>query len=283
MEEKTLIIAFDGLDKELIEKFGLENVVQEEYGTIDNKTGMSSIITSELFASFITGKTHEEHGVKGLFYYDGGIKGKIVEYLTDPKFVKNIRGFHRLRKILMAALDVEKRRYTKENLDCKTIFEEVDNSRAMFIPGYNPDKFWEMKCEARPLEYGYGSEVYLDFWDNRSFQHRKRKLFSELDFMSRPLLMCHFHKVDIHQHLYGDKEIGNYDEKKLIKLYKDTDRFAKEIKEKALDAGYERIIFMSDHGLPSKYGHNENAFYSSNKPLFPDRTPKITDFSNLLN
>lgn len=282
MTENTLIIAFDGLDHELIQKFNLKHVVQEEFGTIDNEAGMSSIITSELFASFITGKTYKQHGIKGLFYYDGGKKGQIIDKITDPKLVQNIRGFHRLRKILMAATGVKKRRYTKEDLHVDTIFEKIDGSRAMFIPGYNPDKFWEMKCEATPLEYGYDIETYLEFWDNRSYEHRKRMLFRELDLMARPLLMCHFHRTDTYQHMYGDKEIDSYDEEKLLKLYQETDQLAKEIKEKAQEIGYDRIIFMSDHGLPSNHGHNINAFYSSNKPLFPDKTPKITDFAGKL-
>lgn len=35
---------------------------------------------------------------------------------------------------------------------------------------------------------------------------------------------------------------------------------------------------MSDHGLPTEEGHNENAFYSCNRELFGSETPKITDF-----
>jgi hypothetical protein len=57
MENKTLIIAFDGLDYELIQEFGLETIPQREFGKIDNTTGITSIVTYELFASFITGKT----------------------------------------------------------------------------------------------------------------------------------------------------------------------------------------------------------------------------------
>ena len=56
------------------------------------------------------------------------------------------------------------------------------------------------------------------------------------------------------------------------------DELAKKIKQKALQKGYERIIFMSDHGLPAEEGHNENAFYSSNKELFGEEKPHITDF-----
>ena len=61
------------------------------------------------------------------------------------------------------------------------------------------------------------------------------------------------------------------------------DEWVSEVKEKALDKGYDKIIIMSDHGLPydknhDKEGHNLRAFYSCNEELFPDKTPKITDF-----
>lgn len=66
MSENVLVVAFDGLDKEWIEEFELENIMQEEFGAIDNQTGMKNIYTSELFASFITGKNPQEHGIDGL-------------------------------------------------------------------------------------------------------------------------------------------------------------------------------------------------------------------------
>lgn len=60
------MVALDGLDYELIKEFGLGNIKQDEFSKMDKQTGMNSVKTSELFASFITGKTNESHGVKGL-------------------------------------------------------------------------------------------------------------------------------------------------------------------------------------------------------------------------
>jgi hypothetical protein len=61
-----IVVGFDGLDKELIEDFDLENVKFAETGKINNADGVKKRSTSELFASFITGETHEVHGVTGL-------------------------------------------------------------------------------------------------------------------------------------------------------------------------------------------------------------------------
>lgn len=51
------------MDKELIEEFGPVNVQQSEYGTLQNQDDVSKVITSEMFASFVTGQPSEEHVV----------------------------------------------------------------------------------------------------------------------------------------------------------------------------------------------------------------------------
>jgi hypothetical protein len=278
---KTLVVALDGLDYEEIQKFDLEEIKQEEFGRIDNHEGIDKIKTSELFASFITGRTHEEHGVTGLAEW------------SNPwieKFESNVKGiwfFDKFRELRQAVFETvgffnaSQRKYTKEDLDVDTVFEEIEDSRAMFVPSYNPSMTWIIRSGMAPLKFGYGSEEVIEHWDTREFEHRKRKLFSELEneiIPPRDLLMVHFHRPDVHHHMYGDKNLGNYDEDRMRKLYKETDELAAEIKEKALEKGYDRIIFMSDHGLPVQKGHNRNAFYSSNVELFPDGTPHITDF-----
>lgn len=283
--KKTLIVAFDGLDKELIEKFGLENIKQQEYGKIDNKTGIYLISTSELFASFITGETREKHGISGLAKWTNP---KVDWFENNVGEVSLFKRFYGLRKAIYESLNflnAKKKRYTKEDIKCPTIFEKIENSRAMYIPSYNPSWFWLSDCETRPLNYGASVGETANFWDEREFHFRKRQFMHELesDIVSpRDLLMVHFHRPDIHHHLYGDERLPSYDEEKLRKLYRETDKFAAEIKEKALEKGYERIIFMSDHGLPTETEHNENAFYSSNKELFGNKIPKITDFYDKL-
>jgi hypothetical protein len=278
MSEKVLVVAFDGLDKDLIEEFDLENIQQREFGTIDNQTGMKNIYTSELFASFITGKNYEEHGVEHLTTWEDKAKGRLVETLAPKKIVENTRGFHRIRETLKTALKTDEVKYSREHLEEKTLFEKIDNSRAMYVPGYNPSLFWQLKAETLPLEHGYGADVAGEFWDTREHNFRKKNLFSELenDIVSpRDFLMVHLHRTDFHQHLYGDPT-GVMDRDKLRKLYQETDDLAGEILDKA-EGKYDTVIFMSDHGLPAEHSHNENAFYSSNRKLL-DETPKLTDF-----
>lgn len=277
MNENVLVVAFDGLDKELIEEFELENIKQEEFGAIDNQTGMKNIYTSELFASFITGKTPEEHGIEGLTTWSNS-RGKIVDKLAPKKLVESTKGFNRVQETLKTLLNTDEVKYSQEHIKEETLFEKIDNSRAMYVPGYNPSLFWQLKAETLPLEYGFGADVAKEFWDTREHEFRKKNLFSELEndiFSPRDFLMIHLHRTDFHQHLYGDPT-AVMDKNKLKKLYNETDKLAGEILDKA-SGKYDRIIFMSDHGLPAKDGHNENAFYSSNKKLF-DQVPKLTDF-----
>lgn len=242
-----LVVAFDGLDRELIEEFELENVKQEEYGSIDNKTGMSAQMTSELFTSFITGKNYEDHGVKGLKKNLRPERQKIVDLLAPESFTGKIRGFDFLRRNLERILDIDRRKYKKEDIECETIFEEIGNSRAMFVPGYSPSMLWTMMGFGKPLEYGYTSSDILKMWDEQEYEYRKEELFSELEnpiLEPRDFLMCHFHRPDTHHHFFEGaiKNRGKADEEygrsKLKKMYQETDQLAKEIKEKAEEKGY---------------------------------------------
>lgn len=77
---KVLVIAFDGLDKELIDKFQLNNVPQYEYGFIENRENIKEVKTSELFTSFITGLTWEEHGIQGIKKWNKPFLGNFIDF-----------------------------------------------------------------------------------------------------------------------------------------------------------------------------------------------------------
>lgn len=263
---KTLIVAFDGLDYELIKKYNCKNIKQEEFGKIDNYTGIKEIKTSEEFASFITGKTWEEHSIEGYKRINNPYLDKLrkflvsvhskLQVLVDPLVEASSTFRH---------LDIYKRLYKKEDLDCISLFEEIKNSKALFVPSYNPSFAYNMWAKIRGIRE---REEFADM----EFRRRKERLFDELA-EEYKLLMCHFHKPDAYHHLYWVIKKEN----KVRKMYKEMDKLAGKIKNKAKDK-YRYIIFMSDHGLPVKKEHNKNAFYSCNRELFPDKTPHITDF-----
>ena len=279
MSDDILVIAFDGLDYDLIEEFDLTEIKQQEFGRLDN-TATGAIKTSELFASFITGKIST--GVSGLKKYQNPKRGQYIRKFPDY-LSENIRGFSTLKQILIDVVKPGERvHYSKEDLKDDTLFEKVSSSRAMFVPSYNPSPFWQIGGLYRALSLDIPVEENVELWRTREFRHRKEELFRELEsdiLESRPLLMCHFHWPDFYQHMYGDKAVGGFfDKEKLRTMYKEVDELSKEIKLKAENQGYDYVIFMSDHGLPTEKEHNENAFYSCNKELFGDETPHITDF-----
>jgi hypothetical protein len=270
---KTLVIAFDGLDKAEIEELGLEKIMQEEFGTIDNSTGIDSVGTVELFASFITGRTIEEHGVQGVSNWNKDYLRKIENFRFSPFKILTLKRF--VRSLPWVA----KTSPTKEDLKCDTIFEEIPRSKAMFVPSYEPEigfksgKNPNLAVMNPKLDSVEDRKKFID----KSFRYRKSKLMEELGSGAEDrydFLMCHFHKPDWVQHFHGDRDIP---EEVKEELYREMDELAGEI----LDAsGFDTVIFMSDHGFveDGEKEHNENAFYSCNKDLFGDETPHITDF-----
>ena len=141
----------------------------------------------------------------------------------------------------------------------------------MFVPSYNPSIFTAYGVNNYLMSMGGAYEKYK--LCQVDFERRKNDLFKEIEENRNNLLMCHLHMPDHIHHLFW--EIGK--EKEVKEMYNEMDELAGEIKKKAADK-YDCIIFMSDHGLPTETEHNENAFYSCNRELFPDKEPHITDF-----
>lgn len=164
--------------------------------------------------------------------------------------------------------------YTKEDIKSPTAFELIPDSKAMFVPSYNTSIFTLVGASLTILDssYSFSLNDYIDLV-NREFEYRERRLFEELDKSPRKFLMCHFHKIDLIQHLEQEEH------EELVKSeYKKIDELAEKIEKKS---DYDTVIFMSDHGVPTLESHNKNAFYSSNRELFEDSTPHITDFFSL--
>lgn len=285
--DNVLIIAFDGLDYQLIQKFDCDALRQNEIGRIDNQTGMKWVKTSELFASFLTGTTHEVHGVTGLSAWENKWKGELIRLLLAPfalsrisshlSFLEPSRGFRRTRKILEAVLNTKKTWYTQEDLKCETFFDKIGESKALFVPAYNPSWSSIIGAPLNLFEYDANPEEVAQFHE-REYRWRRERLFKELSKNHR-LLMCHFHKPDYWQHLYGDKD-ALYKEEKLAAMYNEMDELAKDILEYA-EGKYDWVLFMSDHGLPTGDGHNKNAFYSSSHNLGL-QNPHISDFHDII-
>lgn len=266
--ESVIVVAFDGMDRQLIEDWELQNVKQEEFGRIDNRTDITEIKTGELFASFITGETSEVHGVTGVKGWNTPVMD-VVERMVPRRepFYSWAAG---VKDVFTGVAGFERETFTKEDVPVQTLFDDIPDSLALNVPAYSVNAGIEVFAWVLDR---YGIEQ-AEREARKEFRQRKEEFRDELENDSRDFLMAHFHFLDSMNHLFGDSV---EDEDKLKDAYREMDAFAGEIKEEVAGK-YDTVIFMSDHGLPTETAHNEQAFYSCNRDLFPGKTPHITDF-----
>jgi hypothetical protein len=265
MSNSVLVVAFDGADKEKIDEMDLNNLEQKEYGTIDNNTGVFKRSTTELFTSFITGETYEEHGVKGLARWNNkSLSG--LENFAEGFWV--LRKFKGLRNSFYEQFTPFTRvGYDREFYPHDTLFEKIEKSKWLDVPGYKPTL---KKGDFALQEHGISE---AERQQNVIAEYKRDKLLALVE-EDYDFIMAHFHKIDHFHHWFW--EVGN--EEKAWEAYREADDYAGKVKNKALENGFDYVIFMSDHGFPTESQHNENAFYSCNKELFEGDVPHITEF-----
>ncbi|MFB6200097.1 MAG: alkaline phosphatase family protein [Candidatus Nanohaloarchaea archaeon] len=261
---KVLLVAFDGMDRELMEEYRCEFLLNmDEVGDIDNSSDTFRIWTTELFTSLITGVNYDEHGVRALSQWDNEKLDDLEKVLERNWFFRKFNG---LRKNFWEFLGFENIGYSRNDYPQDTLFEKIEDSKSIDVPGYD---VLLNKGGDRISTYGIQGAVKHQDWIH---EKKKEDLFNAIG-EEHDFLMAHFHKLDHYHHWFW--EMG--EEEPVKEVYEEFDRFAEEIYDRAKDR-YDYIVFMSDHGLPTKHQHNENAFYGTNKEFFGEKTPKITDF-----
>jgi hypothetical protein len=253
--DKLLIVGFDGLDYQKIQRYDCDNLMQECFGKLDLE-GLK-LKTPTLWASMITGVKPGVHGIDRMNTFKGEKVRKWDKYVL--KFFKlfDLNALH-LRKYLWyqifdSGLLVPDKRFMKVD----SIFEEIADSKALEIPGYT--------------EYPYivGSIGVGKTWRKRSpvskervlrdikaeHLYRKKDLFENIG--GHTVLMQHFHYPDWYQHLFTT---GERDEE----MYREMDELAGEILDKVDEDTL--VLFCSDHGLENG-GHRDEAFYSVNAEI----------------
>lgn len=283
MTDKIAVFAFDGMDKKLVEELGLENIMQTEFSSYNNSEGISRIMTGELFTTFITGTLSESHGIDTGRMFENKYIDFFEKKAQSYRFMRKFKGYRQRIYELAPLIDAEKVSYERDDIRESTLFEEIENSRSMFLPVKDGEDrlFWQCGIQMAPLENGFGVRKTSRFYNEHNFDVKKDKVMSELknDIVSpRDFLMVHFHRPDFDHHLYYDPALGQEDKEWIERTYHELDEFAAELKKAAIEAGYDKVIFMSDHGLPTLNAHNTNCFYSCNVELFGKSNPHITDF-----
>lgn len=264
-KESVLVVAFDGLDHELIKEYECEHLMQEEFGTMDVTTDISQRVTSELYTNFITGKSYKEHGVKGMD--NQNLRSKFVEKVFPHPLRAIIPNGIAIGSWLEDVVGAKKEKWQSKHYDTPTLFDKVESSKAMYIPGYNPDPYWRDGVVGCMLNKGaeFGEVNKVNYYN---FQKRKDEFEEYMQYQAgdHNLVMIQFHYCDFFQHFYGNSM--KFDEKMMEDMYDSMDQLARKIKEMnqmpgEMDGKYfDKVIFFSDHGLPDYQSHNPNSFYS---------------------
>jgi hypothetical protein len=244
---RVILISFDALEYDCVEKYNCTTIKQVEYGKIDltpyqdnrpRGRGSGDPFTPEVYATFITGTVPSEP------YGD---------------------------------------MYRKLDSKYPTIFQFAKNPLAVDVPAYTPtsDKAWMEKLCGNPLFSRYWEkEVSLAQVEREYYKWMKAKasFASLIDLLNFDLVLIYFKNTDHFHHIYNDME--KYGER-VKKMYQFVEEITGEMI-KTFDDGKTLIIIFSDHGSNLQGGHSHHGFWSSNIPLGRGNNIKVTDWYDII-
>lgn len=271
---KIVILAMDGLEYELVVKYRLKYLMQKVYGYVDvsdyyiNEVG--DILTTAIWASFITGEPPNRHGINRLWIS----RSKLIDILVlkrdklIPKILRPI--LSTVARKLHVVEPPSKRHLRMRGL--KTIFDEV-KSYVIDFPAYNESMSTRerlIRASRRGLSE-YANEVW------KLNKERVRKFINVLkhsnDYMLYAVWLDLADKIG---HIYLPKKR----KLEVMKAYFWLNSVAYKVN-KLINPETDILIIVSDHGMNIDGSHSPRAFYSFSKNL--NFKPKsITDFCNLV-
>ena len=262
---KLLILAFDGLEVELVERWRLKALKQMVYGTYEapRSPHFKKPYTPSVWATIITGKSQEEHGIDDWWTY-----GRLLDrlrYLPPFVWIKNKRRI--LWKLGLKPRIVDKRDHRVE-----TLFDVIKPSKALFIPTIN-EPAWIHEEYVEALKHGL--ENYISrIWEVH--RYRKRVFLQELEKDSEwKLFMVWFDIADLLGHVCISRCRHQF-----LKAYLDLDMLVKEVKKRLSNDTI--MLIVSDHGMkpmPDGTGdHTDRGFWSLSADIPWFRPRKATDF-----
>lgn len=269
---RVLILAYDGLDHDLVERLNLRNIIQREHGRVEVPIvgGIEDPSTPIVWTSLITGEPPDVHGVDMPQMW-----GNRLDRLRS--FVRRHRGIHGILKRLKMGYRVREAVGAKasfpsrEDIKVDTFFEVVEPSIALGVPVYN--KNIEEKYPIGDVLRARQDPKYRPIFEKRIrqiFEEGVESLFNALEGEWR-LLMIHFHITDLFGHAFWGTE-------KLATLYQEMDFLTKRVKDRLRDDDI--VLIVSDHGM-GELGHTKKGFYSLNVKIGLE-APDIKDFFKIV-
>ncbi len=150
--ERILILAYDGLEASLVERWRLSGLLQAVHGRYEAAVSprYGKPHTPSAWTTIITGKPPEEHGVDDWWSY-----GRILDWLRTHPPLSWVKGKRRIAW----RLGIRPRVVNRSVARARTWFEEVKPSIPLFIPAYN-EPTWPHEEFNRALERGL--EAYIE-------------------------------------------------------------------------------------------------------------------------
>ena len=270
---KVLVVIFGGMDHQYLSKLDCKNLKQAEWGkVVVDGLWQERDVATQITAQLITGKTWQENGVNERKKSTVSYRKKWVQTLEE-KFLKNVSLAARTRKKIYAAMgwaDIFSREFLKPDLKAPCLFDLVENSKAVYVPAYNPEPSWALDRNILDPQHfpDLGVEGALDLLEKNYYWRRKR-FMEALNEEPYQLLVGQFQYIDSSQHLYlaySEPERPDLVEK----AYWRMDKFAGEILAKA-EGRYDRVLFISDNGAAIKNSfrptHHNRPCFSVSEPL----------------
>lgn len=284
---RVLVVIFGGLDHQFLQQWDCKNLRQAEWGrvVVDDLWNQRDVAT-QITAQLITGKTWRENGVNERKRHIVHYRNSRVKWMEERLFGKIglARGTRQKLYQVFGWLDVISREFLKDDLTCPTLFERIENSKAVYVPAYNPEPSWALDRNILdPRRYPeLGVEGALDLRE-KNYTWRRKRFMEALAHEPYHLLMGQFQYIDSTQHLYlSYHDPARMDE--VEKAYWRMDAFAEEILAGAAGK-YDRVLFISDNGAARKIDyrptHYNRPYYSLSHPEAL-ANPNLRDFYYLI-
>lgn len=271
---RVLVVIFGGADFELIRRFGLSNLQLENFGRT-NTAAIPSTEPDELIATLLTGVTRSGHGIRGSMHFTN----ERVQWIENrlPNVLPLVR--RSLYQTLDSTFDwfeCERRRYVASDFQSPTLFDTVPCARPISVPSYNPEPQWCIfRNTIRDYEYEALGFAEANELIEKNYHWRLHQLRNHLN-DGNSLLMIHFQFIDSYQHIYYEQK-GWWGPVK--EAYRRIDQLAGEILERGEEAGFDQIVYLSEHGRPRRDHtevHHRNGFFASTSS-FGKEEPRLSD------
>ncbi len=261
---KVFILAIDGLEYNLVEKWKLNNLKQVTYGKGKCFVTREVPYTPTMWVSFITGKHPSEHGVDAWWSW-----GKFLDWIRLKTPLAKIKGKKKVFLPLLNFFRIKPRRLITRadwKKDLRTIFDVVRPSIGLFIPGYNESIEFHNFTEDMSIEE-------IERVALKNHEKRKRIMFKKIK-EEWKLFMVWFDIVDLFGHMFW-----TLDPQKIKWCYREADSLAREIKKRIGDS---ILLIVSDHGMKLSddgvTGYHSDHFFWSLNIKTSWRPRYITDF-----